>query len=759
MRLFLTLFLAVLSLGLRAQSIGVVFSGGGAKGLYHIGILKALEENGIPIDYISGTSQGAIVAGLYASGYSPAEIERIFVSDQVKTWLSGKIESDYSFYFKQMEEDQSMLTINLDLKAKKNIAVLPINIIPSSQLDLAFSRFFSPVTAATGGDFDRLFIPFRCVAADVYNKREVVFRGGDLGEAIRASMTIPMVFKPLMIDSVLLFDGGMANNFPYQVLDEDFRPDLLIGGKCIVGKVEPDETNLLAVIEMITMARTDFDLPADRGILIERVFDDVSMMDYSRAQYIIETGYRDALEMMDSIRGRVVRRVDPAALHHRRLEFRASLPELMFDDVRVSGLTADQSHFLRRMLGVSMDGSKTRPFNFDEFKSEYFKILSEGEVQSEYPLMHYDDTTGYFTVDLPLTTRPSFRVRVGGNISSAALNQAYVGLEYKTIGRSAHSFRVDGNFSGLYNAFRGGWRTDFMLRGPVYVDLFFNYNKYNYQRGPNWTVFDKYGYHGYQDTYVSTSFGLPLGRSSALQFRINAGIDRFNYYERKYITESYGSSDRTRFRYYGAQVEATKRTLNYKLFATRGIWQSVSAIAVKGEESFTPGEHFDGEIPERIASRSWFGGKYTREEYFPLRRWFSAGYLIEAVFTPNPRFYNDHATNFIQPGFTPTPYSQSLYMDKFRSYSYLGIGIMPTIEFTDNFYLKSGIYLYAPGDYFFYGREPYQKIRHIFSSSLVYQTPIGPASLTLTNFEETSRRWYIAFNLGFTLFNKRGTFY
>ncbi len=87
MRLFLTLFLSILSLGLRAQSIGVVFSGGGAKGLYHIGILKALEENRIPIDYISGTSQGAIVAGLYASGYSPAEIEQIFVSDQVRTWL------------------------------------------------------------------------------------------------------------------------------------------------------------------------------------------------------------------------------------------------------------------------------------------------------------------------------------------------------------------------------------------------------------------------------------------------------------------------------------------------------------------------------------------------------------------------------------------------------------------------------------------------------------------------------------------------
>ncbi len=758
MRLLLALFLAASCLGLRAQSIGVVFSGGGAKGLYHVGILKALEENGIPIDYISGTSQGAIVAGLYASGYSPAEIERIFVSDQVKTWLSGEIGSDDTFYFGQMEEDQSMLTLNLDFKAERSIAVLPTGIVPSTQLDMAFNQFFAPVTAASGGDFDRLFIPFRCVATDAYNKREVVFRDGDLGRAIRASMTIPMVFAPIMIDSVLLFDGGMANNFPYQVLDEDFQPDLLIGGKCIVGRVEPDQTNLPAVIEMITMARTDFDLPADRGILIDRVFDNVSMMDYSRAQYIIDAGYRDAMEMMDSIRGRVVRRVDPSVVHYRRLEYRSSLPELIFDDVRISGLTDDQSYHFRRMLGGGQS-TETEPFTYEEFRSEYLLTLSEGEVRGGYPTMSYNDSTGYFTVDLPLSTRPSFRVRVGGNISSAALNQAYVGIEYKTIARSAHSFRVDGNFSGLYTSVRAGWRTDFTLRGPAYVDLFFNHNRYNYRKGPNWSVFGKYGYHDYQDTYFSASFGVPLGRSSALQVRANAGIDHFDYYQQERSWDESLKSDRTRFRFVGAQIEATKRTLNYKLFATRGIWQSASVVAVQGEERFTAGGTFEGELPPEAAGRRWIGGKYTREEYFPLLRRFSAGYLVEAAFVSDPQLFNDHATNYILPGFMPVPYSQSIYMDKFRSDSYLGFGVMPTVEFADNFYLKSGFYLYMPGDSFFDSGASGSKIRHIFSSSLVYQTPIGPASLTLTNFEEASRRWFLAFNLGFTLFNKRGLFY
>ncbi|MCD8185892.1 MAG: patatin-like phospholipase family protein, partial [Rikenellaceae bacterium] len=102
----------VLSTG-KAQRVGVVFSGGGAKGLYHIGILKALEENDIPIDYIAGTSMGAIVAGLYAIGYSPDEIAALFLSDQIKLWMSGRIESEYFFYFNRMQPQQEMVTLNL----------------------------------------------------------------------------------------------------------------------------------------------------------------------------------------------------------------------------------------------------------------------------------------------------------------------------------------------------------------------------------------------------------------------------------------------------------------------------------------------------------------------------------------------------------------------------------------------------------------------------------------------------------------------
>ncbi|MCD8186345.1 MAG: outer membrane protein assembly factor, partial [Rikenellaceae bacterium] len=502
----------------------------------------------------------------------------------------------------------------------------------------------------------------------------------------------------------------------------------------------------------------------------------INMLDFSQAQYIMDQGYADAMAQMAEIRSKVVRRQDPEELHYKRLVFRSRLLELVFDDYRVNGLTDDQAHYIRRMLGL--DETMSRSFSFREFKSAYFKILSEGEVIGDYPEVHYNDSTGFFAVDLSLRTRPSFRLKFGGNISTSALNQAYVGLEYKTIARSAHGLRLDMNFSGLYTAVRTGWRSDFYFKSPVYFDLFLNFNSYNYRRGPNWGTFDRYGYNGYNDMFASASFGFPLGRSSALVFRFNLGRDEYKYYERENPRREFGTLDRTLFGYYGAQVEASRSTLNYRMFPTRGTRQSVSAVFIDGNERFRPGEYYipldetgqpvvdsDGFIqygmnpfPGRT-NRRWFGARFSREEYIALNKWFILGYDLEAAWTNRPDFHTARATNFVSPGYTPTPYSQYLYMDKFRGEYYLGIGLLPIVEINDNFYLSNSLHLYFSDQFLESGIRMKDKMRHIFNSSLVYQTPIGPASLTLTNFDEASRKWFIVFNLGFTLFNKRGLFY
>ena len=218
--LVLITFLLLLPMWVQAQKVGLVLSGGGAKGLTHIGIIRALEENNIPIDYITGTSMGAIVGSLYAMGYSPDDMEALLKSEDFKRWYSGEVEEEYMYYFKKNLPTPEFLNIRLSFRDSLKIKpqFLPSSVVDPVQMNLVFIDLYARATAACGGDFDKLFIPFRCVASDVYNKKQLVMKRGDLGDAVRASMSFPFMFKPIEIDSVLAYDGGIYNNFPTDVM-------------------------------------------------------------------------------------------------------------------------------------------------------------------------------------------------------------------------------------------------------------------------------------------------------------------------------------------------------------------------------------------------------------------------------------------------------------------------------------------------------------------------------------------------------------
>ena len=136
----LTLYIIFAVVQLNAQSVGLVLSGGGAKGMAHIGLIRVLEENNIPIDYIAGTSVGAIVGGLYAAGYSTDEMEELFKSDDFYFWSTGKIQHEYQYYFKRPEPEPAWLQLRLAKKEDKIKVLPPTNIIPEEQMDFAFMQ-------------------------------------------------------------------------------------------------------------------------------------------------------------------------------------------------------------------------------------------------------------------------------------------------------------------------------------------------------------------------------------------------------------------------------------------------------------------------------------------------------------------------------------------------------------------------------------------------------------------------------------------
>lgn len=290
---------------IQAQKVGLVLSGGGAKGLTHIGIIRALEENNIPIDYIAGTSMGAIIGSLYAMGYSPDDMEKLLKSEEFKRWYSGNIEEKYIYYFKKNPPTPEFINIRVSLRNplhKVKTQFLPSSVVNPLQMNLAFVQLFGQATAACQNNFDKLFVPFRCVASDVYNKRPIIFSKGDLGDAVRASMSFPAMFKPIEIDSILAYDGGIYNNFPVDVMMNDFHPDILIGSVVSSNPGKPKEGDIMGQLENMIMQKTNYEIPDSLGILMTFKYTDVNLMDFDRYDELHDNGYKRAIELMDSIK-------------------------------------------------------------------------------------------------------------------------------------------------------------------------------------------------------------------------------------------------------------------------------------------------------------------------------------------------------------------------------------------------------------------------------------------------------------------------
>ncbi len=308
----LSCFLTFISAGFfplaRAQEkkrlkIGLVLGGGGARGAAHVGILKVLEENNVPVDYIAGTSMGAIVGGLYASGMSPESIEELFNATDWQDIFSDRPSEKYlSFRHKQ---DQKQL-MDFEMGVKKGRLVLPRGVISGQKLDFELKKLTLPV--ADIDNFDNLPIPFRAISADLSTGEMIIHSRGNLSEAIRASMSIPGAFSPVKIDGRVLVDGGIVNNLPIEVV-KGMGADIIIAVD--VGKPlkEAEKLNSLVditmqVLNIMTMKNVNdsVSLLTEEDILIRPDLGNIGVSSFSRSPEAIRNGEEAARKMADRIK-------------------------------------------------------------------------------------------------------------------------------------------------------------------------------------------------------------------------------------------------------------------------------------------------------------------------------------------------------------------------------------------------------------------------------------------------------------------------
>ncbi|MCG8293087.1 MULTISPECIES: patatin-like phospholipase family protein [Pseudomonas] len=310
-RLLFCLLLTLTSLTVLAAEqarpkIGLVLSGGAARGIAHIGVLKALEEQGVRIDAIAGTSMGAVVGGLYASGYSVEELEKLATTlDWQQALSDAPPRKDVPFRRKQDDRD-FLVKQKLSFRDDGSLG-LPLGVIQGQNLALLLESKLAHT--ADIRDFDKLPIPFRAVATDIASGEKVVFRRGHLPKVIRASMSIPAVFAPVELDGRLLVDGGMTDNIPLDVVRE-MGVDLAI--VVDIGTPLRNRKQLATVVDVLnqsitlmTRRNSEEQLASLRreDILVQPSLASFGVTDFGRAHDMIDAGYRATAALAPRLAG------------------------------------------------------------------------------------------------------------------------------------------------------------------------------------------------------------------------------------------------------------------------------------------------------------------------------------------------------------------------------------------------------------------------------------------------------------------------
>lgn len=359
--LFVFIFFVAICISVSAQhpsvkrpKVGVVLSGGGAKGLAHIGVLKVLEEAGIPVDYIAGTSMGSIIGGLYAIGYSAHQLDSITRSVNWEELLTDKVSRRN---LSMMEKDESVkYLLSFPIQGKR--IILPSAMVTGQNISTFFTSLCLPVYDVT--DFSKFKIPYFCVAADIEKGQPIILRKGNLPEAMRASMAIPTVFSPEVIDSIPLLDGGLLNNFPVKELKE-MGADIIIGvdvGFKYHNKKEL--TSLIRIIEQSIFMHTREQNDACRNlcdILIDPDLTEFNSSSFNHADTLIDRGEKAARSMYDKLAAlseQLRRYPEPVTIDQSGIK---SVDSVFVEDFDVIGLNRVPKTFFERKLSFEIPGT------------------------------------------------------------------------------------------------------------------------------------------------------------------------------------------------------------------------------------------------------------------------------------------------------------------------------------------------------------------------------------------------------------------
>jgi NTE family protein len=747
--------LMLLSNSINAQRVALVLGGGGAKGLSHIGVIKALEENQIPIDYIVGNSMGAFVGALYSSGYSIDEIESLVKSRRFSTWVKGGVEEQFN-QSNSFDPDAGWISFPLIANRNGYQNLLPANIVSPVSMDYTLVELFSASSRMSQNNFDNLMIPFRCIASDIDSSSLVVLKDGQLSTSVRASITFPFYFRPVRIKGKLLFDGGMIDNFPIETAIQEFDPDFVIGSKAASNYPPANESDIISQLQSMLVRPADYSVPAESGILIESRMGNAGLLDFDQAERYIDSGYQATIRHLPVIKQKIGRRLSPDSLNVKRLKFRNKDQALMIDTLIIKGVNAKQSDYIRNKLNPAGKDLELR-----EFRSRYFILMADDKIKFIFPELIYNPARQGYEMYLDVLLAEKFTGDFGGNISSTAVNQAFVGINYKYLGQIASTSRFKGYYGRFYSSILLNGRLDYPGKFSFFLDLtgavarkdFFKNANYFYEDpSPSFLISD--------EKYIDLSMGHLIGKDGKLSVGLSTVNRDFNYYQTNTFSRN-DTADQTSFEFINTHISFEINTLNKKQYSNAGLKLGLEMKYFNGAEKNLAGSS-NPKSEEFIRYIDYYLLRLVYDNYFARTGKTTFGFYAEVSYSDQPLSGNYTASSLSVPSFEPVPEMSTLYLDRYKSYAYLagGLKLIYSISKPVDFRFESYIF------------QPYKRLLNhgpdlqptlgksfsdpsfISSASVVYHSPLGPVSLSANYYERDGSKLRVMLNIGYLIFNR-----
>jgi NTE family protein len=647
-----------------------------------VGVLLALEDSGIPIDYVVGTSVGALVGGYYASGWSPQSMWSMLGTEEFRSRVTGRPLHEFTFG----AEPYSPSVLNIRLGSDRGD--IRGHLISSLSLDWSLMEDLTPACAAANANFDSLMVPFRCVASDVLAKRDTVFSNGNLAQSIRASMSFPFYMQPVWMDGRPFYDGGLYNNRPVDVMIEHFDPDIILISGVESAMADFNSDDLISQLEALVVHYEDSDIYSSNRVFEIAIDLDLSTLDFEESSRACEAGYTQSLAFVDSHKDALPRLSEWYAIYHKRDQFMNTLPDFEVEQIQVKGLDASQQRYAERVLDFRGKNKAS-----GAFKRRLFLLEADPYIGRVFPTAQ--QRNGVFEVQLDAAEERDLELKIGGNISSQGLSMGHAAIGLNHFSRLPFTLQLAGTIGQLYTDFELGIKLHVPAKTSILIEPVLNFRRWNYTR-------ELVGFlREIRPTFFTSSemeWGVRFEISSGLRSSFRLSLLRLNTKDNTYSDWLFSPEDLTNDdRFWGSQLGVMwlYNSLNHRQFPTHGhsvdfegrYFQGDYASQFSPLDETSPRNAFDSEV-------SFLRGCSRIQSFSSLTDKWAVGLNFEGRIS-NEKLRTTYRGSLAQaPVYSPMPGGRALFLEEFRAFNYCAVGGITDLELTHGIHVRTEIHAF-----------------------------------------------------------------